>query len=346
MAASPIRIPPDLRLTEPIEVHVPGAARDRGPAPFFFAGARRSGTTWLAGMLNAHPQIECRNEGWLFNDLTDAKGESASFPAWLDERKFRTWAARREAQGTWLRDTTIDDAAAALRRAMWAALVKMGVEREAWKDWSNLRLVGDKTTAHFCTQAAQIHRTFPDARFLHMIRDGRDVIVSDAFLLFRELDDRDIPEDARAEARAAREFHVLKRGKPAPLFGPAMLRHLIGDWIRSITGGRQARALFGDRYTEVRYERLIADPAGEFRKTLQSLDVDANRDLVDRIVTANTFETLSGGRSRGEEDPAAEFRKGVEGDWRFHFTNEARQAFKATAGSLLIELGYEPDMSW
>ena len=57
-----------------------------------------------------------------------------------------------------------------MRRAMWAALTRQAVEREGWKDWSRLRYAGDKTTVHFCTHADEIHRTFPDARFLHMLR--------------------------------------------------------------------------------------------------------------------------------------------------------------------------------
>jgi hypothetical protein len=113
-----------------------------------------------------------------------------------------------------------------------------------------------------------------------------------------------------------------------------------------VTGGLRARELFGPSYVEVKYERLTADPAGEFGALLEALGVDARPELVKQIVDANTFETLSGGRRPGEENRAAEFRKGVQGDWRNHFTNEMKQGFKALAGSLLVELGYEQDMSW
>ena len=82
---------PGLVPAAPVELKIDtaplGATRDRlvreerrsdGPTPLFFGAARRSGTTWLAGMLNAHPEMECRNEGWMFNDF------GASFPQWLD----------------------------------------------------------------------------------------------------------------------------------------------------------------------------------------------------------------------------------------------------------------------
>lgn len=319
----------------------PGApASPAEPTPFFFGAARRSGTTWLAGMLNAHPQIECRNEGWMFNDF------GASFPDWLDEARVRAWAERTEARGTWLRDQTIDEALRAMRRAMWMAITRKAVEREGWKRWPELRFVGDKTTSHFCLQCDEIVRTFPDARFLHMLRDGRDVVVSDMFLLFRELDQRDLPAEARAEALASREHHVFGKGRPVALFGPAILRHLVSDWAGAASGGRRARELFSNNWHEVRYERIVDRPAEELRAILEWLGVDMEPARIEHLVGTNTFEQLSGGRSPGQEDRTAEWRKGISGDWRNHFTNDDKAIFKSVAGELLVELGYEKDLGW
>jgi hypothetical protein len=328
---------------KPIEVRAVPAAPDAPgglPTPFFFGAARRSGTTWLAGMLNAHPQIECRNEGWMFNDF------GASFPDWLDEAKVRCWAERREARGTWLRHQSIDEVLRDMRRALWLAVTRRAIEREGWKDWSKLRFVGDKTTTHFCAQADEIRRIFPDARFLHMLRDGRDAVVSDAFLLFRELDTRDLPADARDEALASRQYRFFGTGKPLPLFGPALLRHLASDWAVAASGGRRARELFGPNWREVRYERLVERPVDELRAVIEWLGTDADPAFLEHTVRANAFEKHSGGRAPGQEDPAAEWRKGVGGDWRNHFTNDDKALFKSIAGELLIELGYEKNTSW
>ncbi|MBY0262172.1 MAG: sulfotransferase, partial [Phycisphaerales bacterium] len=152
------------------------------PGMLFFGGSRRSGTTWVAGMLNAHQRIECRNEGWIFNDL------ACSLPDWLNEWAIRAWAKSREAKGTWLKDQSVDEAILAMRRAMLQALYHQAIVREGWKSYEDLRWVGDKTTLHFCASADTIHAYFPDARFLHMLRDGRDVVVSDMFLLLRDSD--------------------------------------------------------------------------------------------------------------------------------------------------------------
>ena len=40
------------------------------------------------------------------------------------------------------------------------------------------------------------------------------------------------------------------------------------------------------------------------------------------------------------------FRRGLIGDWQRYFTPEHREAFKAVAGQLLIDLGYETDLEW
>ena len=48
----------------------------------------------------------------------------------------------------------------------------------------------------------------------------------------------------------------------------------------------------------------------------------------------------------GEESTESFFRKGVAGDWRNHFTPELKALYKERVGDLLVELGYEADLSW
>jgi hypothetical protein len=79
---------------------------------------------------------------------------------------------------------------------------------------------------------------------------------------------------------------------------------------------------------------------------LEWLGVAADGATVKHLVDTHTFEQLSGGRTRGQEDPTAEWRKGVSGDWKNHFTNEDKQQFKSIAGELLVELGYEQGTDW
>jgi hypothetical protein len=104
--------------------------------------------------------------------------------------------------------------------------------------------------------------------------------------------------------------------------------------------------LLGSDYTEVRYEDLLERPNEEVQRLLGFLGVDADERLVEHCVSSASFEKLSRGRERGQEDPSSFYRKGVAGDWKNHFTEEDRRVFKEEAGELLIRLGYEDDLDW
>jgi len=105
-------------------------------------------------------------------------------------------------------------------------------------------------------------------------------------------------------------------------------------------------ALLGKGYVEVRYEDLLEKPKEEVRRLLEFLGAEASEKTVKMCVNSASFEKLSKGRKRGQEDATSFFRKGVAGDWRNVFTEQDRLLFKKEAGVLLIELGYEKDDSW
>ncbi|MEZ4700857.1 MAG: sulfotransferase domain-containing protein [Rhodothermales bacterium] len=69
-------------------------------------------------------------------------------------------------------------------------------------------------------------------------------------------------------------------------------------------------------------------------------------ELLRRILDKKSFQRMSGGRKKGEEDVKNHFRKGVHGDWRNHFTPALLDAFKARYADLVVKLGYERDADW
>lgn len=311
------------------------------PGLLFFGAHRRSGTTWLAAMLNSHPELHMRNEGWMFNQ------RGCSFPTWLDESRFRAWAESREARGTWLRDLTADDAARVVRRGMLRALMEEATRRETWKQFNQLRWIGDKTTMFYTRQIDALFDLFPDARFLSMIRDGRDAVVSNLFLLLRERNFHELPPHCSAEGQHAAD-RLAAGQTEGSLFGAELLRHLTQQWVESVYGARRAERLYGEvgGFCQVRYEDLVSQPEQQLARVLSWLGVAADETRVRTIVADNVFERNAGGRHPGEEDPLAEWRKGVVGDWRNRFSSEDKQVFKAVAGTLLVELGYEAGFDW
>ena len=111
-------------------------------------------------------------------------------------------------------------------------------------------------------------RLFPDARCIHLVRDGRDVAFS-PFLapkarFWRKIyfnDDRIYSWCGHAMTQRAYRTH-------GHLFNAAR-------WVNSVTLGRAHGAMLGERYLEVRYEALVADPAAEMARLAAFLDVDA-----------------------------------------------------------------------
>jgi hypothetical protein len=161
-------------------------------------GAARSGTTWLHRLLCANPLIAGTETGetWLFPDVA---------PVWADPvRSLAGDAATLSAMREFCDDLLI---AMRDRVAPGATQVCEKTPTTAW-------------------QLPVLSRLYPDAHYIHIVRDGRDAALSLA----------------------------LTRGGDADLGDSAR------EWVSAVTA---IRAASGDlpKFREVRYEDLLADPA-------------------------------------------------------------------------------------
>lgn len=312
---------------------------------FFVLGYQKSGTTWLMHMLDAHPKILCKGEGRLFDggwrqkNLKRAKIErpaSSLYHALLDAEYLRLWIER----SVWSRDEPADEHLSNLTRMA----VDYFLEGELLK--TGKKLVGDKSPLLTPETLREVSSIYPEARVIHIIRDGRDAAVSAAHHAWNfGRAAKDAEAAVRREAYRNNPQGLLESGES--IFTEDQIRKLAGDW--SDRAGRAAEigpALLGENYTEVRYEALVERPETEMRRLLTFLGADHDRETIQRCVEAASFERLSEGRARGEEDPSSFFRKGVVGDWRNVFSERDRRIFKETAGDTLVRLGYEEDKIW
>jgi hypothetical protein len=166
---------------------------------------------------------------------------------------------------------------------------------------------GDKTPLYM-QYVPLLERLFPDARFVHLLRDGRDAGLS--FLA--------VPEGIMTEGW----------GYPRDAAGFAC------QWATEV---RAARAL-GDRvgpgrYLELRYEALVADPAAELRRACTFAGLDYDDAMLGYV--GETESARKEHQQRLNEPP----RVGVR-DWRTEMSSPDVAAFEAVAGDLLAELGY------
>jgi Sulfotransferase family len=314
---------------------------------FFVTGLGKSGTRWLMKILDSHPEVLCKGEGRFFSagwrraDLDPANEKaiaSSLYYALTHSEYLRLWIER----SVWSRDGDPGEHIDALMRL--ATEYFLGEELSK----SGKRLVGDKSPLLDERFMQEVATVYPGARVIHIIRDGRDRTVSSMHRGWRRASQgylhRLSPEElARGEALREDPRGSTETG----VFTEDWLRQAARNW-RLLVGRAvfDGPALLGPDYTEVRYEDLLERPNEEVGRLLGFLGVDARESVVDGCVGSASFEKLSKGRERGQEDPSSFYRKGIAGDWRNHFTKEDRRIFKEEAGELLIRLGYEEDLDW
>ena len=328
--------------------------RGRKPPPryaastpvFFVVGQQKSGTTWLMRMLDSHPEILCRGEGRFFGATwrresvkrVDAKRPPSSlYNAVLDAEYLRLWIER----SVWSRNDSADE--------HLNNLTRMAVDYFLIGDLvrTGKRMVGDKSPLLTPETIKEIAGIYPEARVIHIIRDGRDAAVSAVHHSRNFGRARKRNAEAPVKRGASRQDSRGLQEAGESMFARDSLGMLAAEWGERV--GRTVQdgpALLGSNYAEVRYEDLLQRPHEEARRLLEFLGVETGEETVGRCVEAASFEKLSRGRKRGEEDSSSFFRKGIAGDWRNIFTEEDRRIFKETAGELLIELGYEEDHNW
>ncbi len=180
---------------------------------------------------------------------------------------------------------------------------------------------GDKTPP-YVHRMTLIQALLPEARFIHLIRDGRDVTLSVKDLWF----------GANSVEEAAQRW-----------------RSLIEE------ARRQSREL--PHYLEIRYEDLVSDTEPTLRKISAFVDLPWNPGMLDYHQTAEErmSESYRDIVARKDEQRVVrrEERKALHsltskppqrdriGRWRQEMTATDRERFEEIAGETLRELGYE-----
>ncbi len=94
------------------------------------------------------------------------------------------------------------------------------------------------------------------------------------------------------------------------------------------------------RTRQVRYEDIASDPERVLAGLFAFLGVEASKAVLTDVQGEASFEKLSGGRTRGDENRDSFFRKGVSGDWRNHLGEMDDAAFRRIAGGWMQRFGY------
>lgn len=326
-----------------------GRAQQSTPV-FFITGLGKSGTSWLMRTLDGHPEILCRGEGRFFaadwrRANFDPEGTqalaSSLYYALLDSEYLRLWVER----SIWAREGDADLHLDNLTRLATEHFLTESLHQ------TNKRLVGDKSPLLDANFIEEVSRVYPEARVIHIIRDGRDQAVSMLHHVWNRSTDQGGVQTLKPGEFERRRLYredpqgLLETGEG--IFTEERLRQAAQSWNSRVgKTSKDGPALLGPNYTEVRYEDLLQRPYEEVGRLAAFLGADAGEKAVQQAVGSASFEKLSKGRERGQEDTSSFYRKGVAGDWRNHFTERDKEIYKEEAGELLITLGYERDLNW
>ena len=267
-------------------------------SPIFIFGCPRSGTTLLRDLLHAHPHLAFPTESHFIPVFSQAYGDPAN------AREARRLAAR-------------------ILRLYWVRLWDVGLKPDDFSHCRSYREIlshlyqtyarrqnkirwGDKTP-QYVTQIPELHAVFPDGKFIHLYRDGRDVVLS---------------------------WLSLKSG-------PRNLFTIAETWKHSVSLGRRDGAtLPPGAYLEVRYETLVAHPEETLQRICDFIGEPFDPTVFTRaVLRRNQRRPWFGKRDFGILDTQI-VPDNVE-KWKGRMSKSQQVLFESVAGDLLQELGYE-----
>jgi hypothetical protein len=267
--------------------------------PLILLGVSRSGTTLLRVILDRSPGIAIPDESFFVPLLARRHRGTVDIARFLDD------LARLPVLAEW--GLSPADVAPRLRPGLGvgeaiAAIFEAYAEKAGKPRW------GDKTPMYM-RHLPLLERLFPEAQYVHLVRDGRDAAVS--FLR--------MPEGTFTRTWA----HPESAGDFAAL------------WRVEVEGARELGGRVGpQRYHEARYEQLVAQPEETVREICAFAEIPFEQAMLEYAGTVDVSRKPH--QQRLLQPPTAGVR-----DWRSELDEADARAFEAVAGDLLADLGYE-----
>ena len=298
---------------------------------FFIFGHARSGTTLLMRLARLHPEVHCNYQAHFFTrrPLLKSLVDTPEVEEWL-KRKSNRWNRGRDLSPLVLR-----------------AAADFIMERDAAKEGK--RIVGDKSpssTIH--GQAVQdLHAVYPDAKLVYIVRDGRDVLVSERFRNFVEESKFLSGEDKQIVDELRKDYTQFTNGARS-IFTESFIRRVAMGWVTNLQETeREGNRLFGNNYFTLRYEDILERPLEELTHLWKFLGVERIDDSFEREIKvemeSNPDEEW---QARRNKNIASFLPKGHAGNWERLFTARDKSLFKEIAGKMLVKWEYEKSLEW
>ncbi len=260
----------------------------------FIGGSLRSGTTLLREILHRHPRLACGLETSMLAPPFDLSQIASYYQ--LDKKTVQDLVNDSKNLVDFAHHFYTDLSSRA------------GKERWVDKAAGYVRIIGRLLT------------WFPRGRFIHVVRDGRDVACSM----------RHHPSE------------VVVNGVLVPRSVSRSIRECAGVWLAEASSGRA----FHDhpRCLEVRYERLVSDSEAEVERVCEFLGESYHSSMLDADGEIPT--SAAPARFATNRNAAGPITPVSVGRWSRELSRGERLDFDNAAGELLISLGYESGHDW
>ena len=266
--------------------------------PLIILGVGRSGTTLLRVMLDRNTTLAIPYETFFVPQLAHRHGRRPSIDEFVDDlgrlRTLYDWGIRPEDVRPRLREGMTTSEAI-------VAIFETYAERQGKPRW------GDKTPLYM-QQLPLLERLFPDALWVHLVRDGRDAALS-----FLEL-----PEGFSGKTWAQ----------------PRTVAQFAARWRTEILAARRLGRHAGSRYLELRYEDLVAEPERELRRVCDHASLPWEDGMLDHTRVSDAANMPE--HRNLAQPPTPGLR-----DWRSQMSRDDTLAFEQVAGDVLRSAGYD-----
>lgn len=272
--------------------------------PIFIVGCGRSGTTLLRLILNRHSNISIPEETWYYPQLyNELIGLSKMPPDW-----------QKYVSSKVLKYNSVSFPNIGLND-----LIPL-LENETWGDWTSIiplvnryyakieskKRWGDKTPG-YVMHLPIIKQLFPDAKVIHMVRDGRDVIPS-----------------------------ILKYWSVGPQ--TTSLMETAFYWKRHVSRGvKFGPKLFGENYMELKYEDLVSVPEIQIQKVCdfigESYEVTMIDNTMDKPGVVPDWEW--------HKETRKQINKQNIGKWKLELSRYEVMVIQYIGGGLLKRFNYD-----
>jgi hypothetical protein len=300
---------------------------------FFLFGRGKSGTTWTAKIFRAHPDCAFVGERRLFENVD---GNRRLLEQFLSPEQFSEWHEFSAYGILHKEDLEIKfELSRIISDYLYLKSIALNQEK-----LSNETHLGEKIAVTRLDDTiftlVNLVKIYPNAKIVHIVRDGRDVAVSQLYHIYRNAKSSGIiPDELESLIKSMESGQGI-----TSQFSLNYYVECANNWSQiSAQIEELGSRIYGERFLTLRYEDLL----GEFEKTVKTmfdfLGLSSTDKLISGLREVTSFENISG-RKNGQQDAASFFRKGVAGDWRNSMAKADQEKFGQIAGNALKLFGY------